>query len=106
MKGMAYREKSRRNICCLLITYYKFPLFYILHLEDHVVGLVVSCEGESSTQVCLKHGGSLKRLQQSSIDLLLVSLALIRNDCSLRCISSEELLLISGSNTRKVGVGN
>jgi len=68
------------------------------------MGLVIVLKGESSTQVCLKHGGSINNLQQSSINLLLVSLALIRNNSGLGSISCEKLLLIAGLYTCKVSI--
>ena len=85
---------------------YKFCLFYSHRLEDHVVGLVVVGEGEFGTQVCLKHGGSLNNLQQSSINFLLVSLALVRNNSSLGSISCEELLFVARLDACKVSIGD
>lgn len=83
---------------------YKFSLFYSPRLEDHVVGLVVVGEGKFRSQVCLEHGGSLNNLQQSSVNLLLVSLALVRNNSCLRSISCEELFLVAGLNACKVSI--
>jgi len=81
-----------------------FNLFAGSNLELHVVGLVVVSQGEFSIEVSLEHWYGVNGLHQSSINSLLVSLALVRDDSGLRGISGEELLLLSRCSTSKVGI--
>jgi hypothetical protein len=80
-------------------------LFYSVHLEEHLVWLVVVGKRKLSVQVCLEHRNSIDSLQQSSINSLLVSLAGVRNNSSLGSVSSEEILLVRRLGACKVCIG-
>ena len=56
-------------------------------------------------QVCLKHRNGVDGFKQSTVNSLLVCLTLVRNNCCLRCIASEKLLLIGRLGTCKVCIG-
>ena len=52
---------------------------HLSDLELHVMRAITSLKGESLVQVLLQHGGLLDALEQSSVNSLLVDLALLRH---------------------------
>jgi hypothetical protein len=79
------------------------------NLKDHLVRSVVLSKRELGSKVVLHQGSGIHSLQDGSINLLLVSLALITDNGGLGLIIGKELLLSLGtvrSNTGKVGIVN
>mmetsp|Transcript_8449 Transcript_8449/g.12765 ORF Transcript_8449/g.12765 Transcript_8449/m.12765 type:complete len:215 (-) Transcript_8449:8-652(-) len=81
----------------------------ISSLKGHLVGPVVLSKGKVGSKVVLQQRSSLNSLEDGGIHLLLVSLALIRDNSGLGGIIGEESFLTIGrlgGGTGKVGIGN
>mmetsp|Transcript_10604 Transcript_10604/g.21189 ORF Transcript_10604/g.21189 Transcript_10604/m.21189 type:complete len:209 (-) Transcript_10604:42-668(-) len=78
-------------------------------LKGHLVGPVVLSKGKVGSKVVLQQRSGLNSLEDGGIHLLLVSLALVRDNSGLGGIIGEESFLTIGrlgGGTGKVGIGN
>jgi len=75
----------------------------ILNLELHHVRLVSPVQTELSIQISTEHGSGINGLEHGSVDLLLVGLALVRDDGGLGRVAGEELRLSLAGG--RVGAG-
>jgi hypothetical protein len=87
---------------------FNFHVYYV-NLEDHLMRTVMLLEREVRSEVVLHQRSRLNSLEDGSINLLLVGLALITYDSRLGSVVGEELLLTLstvGLDTSEVSIIN